>query len=226
MALAATLPLHTEAWHLSRLQSYKKNGADLRISRDCHGRTPIFIALEEMNIPFLRAILRVEQGEEWAMRLLRKIPPFDDNGALLKRSLVIQQQRAAMSHRLKEYQHIRDKQAKLEAEQRKKEEKMRKKEEAKNRVAHGRRGTVVAADIAKLQSIHSNGGKGSSPDGKHKEDPEKESAKGKSPNGKKLPEKSNIGSSPNVRKALIQSVKTQDQKKGDAFQDEIRECTF
>ncbi|CAD7933200.1 unnamed protein product, partial [Amoebophrya sp. A120] len=91
LALSGILPFHTDAWHAVRLQSLKKRGADLRTCRDLYGRTPILIALEEFNVAFLRAILKVELGEEWGMRIFRKMPPYKENGRLMKTTLQIQQ---------------------------------------------------------------------------------------------------------------------------------------
>lgn len=52
-----------------RLTMLKKKGVDIRVARDHSGRCPMQIALEADNVPFIRSILRIELGEEWAMRV-------------------------------------------------------------------------------------------------------------------------------------------------------------
>ncbi|CAD7949836.1 unnamed protein product [Amoebophrya sp. A25] len=79
LALAGILPFQTDTWHAVRLQSLKKRGADLRTSRDCYGRAPILIALEEHNVAFLRAILRVEAGFSQGASLQRKWRNDEEN---------------------------------------------------------------------------------------------------------------------------------------------------
>ena len=71
--------------------SQNPKGADIRSARDQYGRCPMLCALESDNVLFIRAALRVELGEDFAMRVFRRIPPFSENGELLKKSLEIQQ---------------------------------------------------------------------------------------------------------------------------------------
>jgi hypothetical protein len=47
------------------------------------------VALEEFNISFIRALLRVEQGEEWAMRVFRRVAPYKPDGDLLKKHIEV-----------------------------------------------------------------------------------------------------------------------------------------
>lgn len=85
------------------------------------------IALEECNVPFLRALFRVESGDEWSTRAFRRIPPYQSEGALMKRNLRVQMEsKRVMTVKLREYaieQHLREKkkaaqEARLKAQRR------------------------------------------------------------------------------------------------------------
>jgi len=93
MAWSATInSAFPESWHMDRLRALRKAGADNRCQVDSYGRTPLMIALERLNVQFVKSMLRVEMGETWALTSLKNVPLFAPGGDLIKQMLISQEE--------------------------------------------------------------------------------------------------------------------------------------
>ena len=73
MALGGDTHMHTESWHMDRMHILRKRGCDVRCAPDIQGRAPLLTGLEQNNVLFVKAILRVEMGEQWTGSFLKRV---------------------------------------------------------------------------------------------------------------------------------------------------------